>query len=179
MGTGFHIRDAKPDEFDGLGRLLIEVYSGLPGFPRPAEQPGYYAMLAAIQQFSEKPSVRVLVAVRTGGKLLGGVVYFGDMAHYGSGGTAPAQRHASGIRLLGVAPESRGLGVGKALTLACIALAREQGKQQVILHTTHAMPVAWALYERLGFRRSTDLDFLQDQLPICGFRLALGGLEAA
>jgi hypothetical protein len=43
----------------------------------------------------------------------------------------------------------------------------------VILHTTAAMRVAWALYERLGFRRSEDLDFMQGELPVFGFRLRL------
>jgi RimJ/RimL family protein N-acetyltransferase len=35
------------------------------------------------------------------------------------------------------------------------------------------MPVAWRLYEKLGFERSKDLDFSQDGLPVFGFRLWL------
>jgi ribosomal protein S18 acetylase RimI-like enzyme len=115
----------------------------------------------------------VLVAVTEDGALAGGVVTFGDMAQYGSGGTATAVRNASGIRLLGVDPAFRGQGVGRALTLACIELAREQGQAEVILHTTEAMRIAWGLYERLGFQRSEDLDFAQQGLPVFGFRLRL------
>jgi ribosomal protein S18 acetylase RimI-like enzyme len=63
--------------------------------------------------------------------------------------------------------------VGKALTHACIERARERGHAQVILHTTLAMRVAWALYESLGFERSEDLDFRQGDLPVFGFRLRL------
>jgi ribosomal protein S18 acetylase RimI-like enzyme len=63
--------------------------------------------------------------------------------------------------------------VGRALAQRCIALAREKGHRQVILHTTAAMKVAWRMYEALGFERSPDLDFLQGQLPVFGFRLKL------
>lgn len=152
---------------------MVEVYSSLEGFPTPEEQPHYYELLANIGRFTERKGARVLVATSAGNELLGGVVYFSDMAAYGSGGTATAVRNASGIRLLGVSPSHRGLGVGRALTQACIALAEEQHHAEVILHTTEAMQVAWGLYLRLGFRRSEDLDFSQQELPVYGFRLQL------
>lgn len=173
MSPGFTIRDLRPDERDALGRLMVGVYSQLQGFPTPQEQPRYYDMLANIGSFAEKAGTRVLVAVAPGGGLAGGIVYFSDMAGYGSGGIATSIRNASGIRLLGVDPRCRNAGVGKALAHACIALAREQGHAQVVLHTTQAMRIAWGLYERLGFQRSEDLDFLQQDLPVFGFRLKL------
>jgi hypothetical protein len=43
----------------------------------------------------------------------------------------------------------------------------------MVLHTTQAMQVAWAMYEKLGFTRSEDLDFEQEGLPVFGFRLPL------
>ena len=96
------------------------------------------------------------------------------MAEYGSGGSATRIRNASGIRLLGVSPAARGQGTGKALTQACIDLARAAGHAEVILHTTLAMQTAWRLYLALDFVRSPDLDFLQADLPVFGFRLRLG-----
>ena len=54
---------------------------------------------------------------------------------------------------------------------ACIRLAKEHQHRQMIIHTTKAMRVAWGMYERLGFRRSQDLDFMQGDLPVFGFRL--------
>jgi ribosomal protein S18 acetylase RimI-like enzyme len=97
------------------------------------------------------------------------------MAHYGGGGIASSVRNASGIRLLGVDPGFRGSGVGRALTTACIQLARDAGHSQVILHSTQAMRIAWGLYERMGFVRSEDLDFVQEGFPVFGFRLRLNG----
>ena len=173
MTATLTIRDLRPEEFGALGQLMVEVYSQLEGFPTPEEQPRYYALLARIGSFADKKDARVLVALSAEGELVGGVVYFGDMAEYGSGGTATAEKQASGIRLLGIHPRFRGLGAGRALTEACIQLAREAGHAQVILHTTQAMQVAWRLYERLGFQRSVDLDFLQQELPVFGFRLSL------
>lgn len=167
------IREIRKDEFDVLGRLMVEVYSTLDGFPTPDEQPAYYRMLANIGRFTERKDAGVLVALSGADEIVGGVVYFGDMAEYGSGGTATAVRNASGIRLLGVSPEARGLGVGKALTMACIERAREREHAAVILHTTQAMQIAWGLYERLGFRRAEELDFMQGELPVFGFRLQL------
>jgi ribosomal protein S18 acetylase RimI-like enzyme len=105
--------------------------------------------------------------------LAGGVVYFGDVASYGAGGAAMQLPRTSGIRLLGVDPARRGGGGGKALTLACIELARTAGHEQVVLHTTQPMQVAWAMYERLGFVRRPELDFSQQGLPVFGFGLSL------
>jgi ribosomal protein S18 acetylase RimI-like enzyme len=169
------IRDLRPEESDALGRLLVEVYSNLDGFPTPEEQPRYYELLANIGRFTEKRDTRVLVALSDEGELVGGVVYFGDMAEYGSGGTATMVKDASGIRLLGISPKFRAMGAGRQLTNACIRLAQEKGHSQVILHTTQAMRIAWGLYERLGFERSEDLDFMQGELPVYGFRLSLAG----
>ena len=44
---------------------------------------------------------------------------------------------------------------------------------QLILHTTQAIQVAWALYLKLGFERSLDLDFSQEELQVFGFRLRI------
>lgn len=167
------IRDIEPSEFDALGALMVRVYSGLEGFPTPLEQPSYYDLLANIGQFTERPGARVLVAVTPAAELVGGVVYFGDMRQYGSGGIAGTIENASGMRLLGVDPAFRNAGAGKALTNACIQLARAQGHAEVILHTTAAMRVAWTLYEKLGFVRAEELDFLQEEYPVYGFRLQL------
>ena len=173
MSIGVTVRDARPDEFGVLGKLLVGVYSSLDGFPTPAQQPHYYELLANIGHFTQKPGARVLAAVTPTGELGGGVVYFGDMTQYGSGGIATSVKNASGIRLLGVSQQHRNSGAGTALTSACLQMARQDGHSQVILHTTQAMQIAWRLYERLGFVRSDDLDFSQQGLPVFGFRLKL------
>jgi GNAT superfamily N-acetyltransferase len=101
------------------------------------------------------------------------VVYFGDMKSYGSGGSATLEKNASGFRLLAVDPVTRGQGIGKLLAMECIRRAKEKKLSQVIIHTTMAMTTAWRMYENMGFKRSEDLDFMQGDLPVFGFRLVL------
>jgi len=169
------IREVQKEEYEILGQLMVEAYSSLDGFPGPVELPEYYEELVNMGKLNESKNSRVLVATSTTGELLGGIVHFSDMDSYGSGGTAPMEKNASGIRWLGVNSKSRGLGVGRALAGECIKLAVEQGHEQVILHTTSAMKVAWDLYMQLGFTRSNDLDFEQDGVFVFGFRLLLQG----
>jgi len=174
----YHIRRANPDEYETLGRMTVQVYSSLPGMPGPAEQPEYYSLLHDVGRRAGGPTIEILVAVTPDGELLGGVTFVGDMKYYGSGGSASTSPDSSGIRLLAVKPEARGIGVGKALTIACIQRAIPRGSRQVILHTTKSMENAWRLYQRLGFQRSPDLDFSQGELPVFGFRLDLESSNA-
>ena len=169
----YAIRNAKDSEFKKIGELMIEVYSQLNGFPKPAEQPAYYAMLENIGEFTKKPNTELLVAASTDSEILGAVVYFGDMKYYGSGGSATKEENAAGFRLLAVDPHTRGFGIGKLLVLECIEKARARNLSQVIIHSTRAMQTAWKMYLNLGFKRSEDLDFMQGELPVFGFRLQL------
>lgn len=166
------IRSSKPGEFGEVGQLMVSVYSALEGFPQPSEQPKYYEMLANVGDFVKKRGTELLVA-EAEGKILGAVVYFDDMQNYGSGGMAIHEKNASGFRLLAVDPAARGKGIGKMLVEACIRKAKEKGHNQVILHTTKSMQTAWKMYEAMGFRRSTDLDFMQGTLEVFGFRMNL------
>src|SRR5258705_3772062 len=155
------VRNARPDEFEEIGRLMVRVYSQLEGFPKEFEQPGYYKMLSNIGELTNKPETELLVAVSSDDKIVGGVIYFNDMKNYGSGGTATKEQNAAGFRLLAVDPLARGKGIGKLLTNECIRKAKEKKLSQVIIHTTKAMQTAWKMYETLGFKRSEDLDFMQ------------------
>ena len=56
------------------------------------------------------------------------------------------------IRFVSVHPEYRGMGMGKELTLKCIALAQQNKEQTIALHTSEIMHQARALYENLGFK---------------------------
>ena len=169
----FIIRNAKPEEFGALGKLMVTVYSQLEGFPKESDQPEYYQLLYNIGDWTKRPSTELLVATTSKGGLLGGVVYFGDMQYYGSGGSATSEKNAGGFRLLAVDPIARGKGIGKLLTSECIRKAKAARLSQMIIHSTKAMQTAWKIYENMGFKRSEDLDFMQGELPVYGFRLSL------
>lgn len=167
------IRNAKTTEFEEIGKLMVLVYSQLEGFPNESEQPNYYKMLANIGDLTHNPETQLLVAVTTDNKIVGGLVYFSDMQFYGSGGIATKEQNTSGFRLLAVNPNNRDQGIGKLLIKDCIEKAKSKKHHQLIIHSTMAMQTAWKMYERLGFKRSEDLDFMQGELAVFGFRLLL------
>lgn len=169
----YTIRNAKEEEFEEIGMLLVEVYSALHGFPSIEESPEYYDMLKNVGRLTEKPSIELFVAVSEQNKIGGAVVYFHDMKDYGSGGTATKEQNACGFRLLGVSNKVRGFGLGKKLTEFCIDKGKKSNAETMVIHTTNSMKLAWKMYERLGFKRANDLDFMQGNLPVFGFRLKL------
>jgi len=166
------IRNATSVEFESIGQLMVRVYSQVEGFPKEDEQPEYYRLLYNIGEFTSKPGTELLVALDKN-HIIGGVVFFTDMQYYGSGGTATQEKHAAGFRLLAVDPDARGKGIGKLLTNECIRRAKQKQLSQVIIHTTKHMQQAWKMYEAMGFKRSEDLDFMQGELPVFGFRLTI------
>ncbi len=64
------------------------------------------------------------------------------------------------LRMLAVSPIERGRGIGEKLTLAGMDMAVQAGAKQVVLSTMESMHAAHRLYERLGFRRREDLDWV-------------------
>jgi len=169
----YTVRNAKPEEFEAVGELMVRVYSQLDGFPKEDEQPAYYKMLRNVGDFTKMPSTKLFVVVSSEGNIAGAVIFFWDMQYYGSGGIATKEKKAAGFRLLAVSPKTRGAGIGKLLTIHCINMAMKKKLDQVIIHTTNAMLTAWKMYEKLGFIRSKELDFMQESLPVFGFRLRL------
>jgi ribosomal protein S18 acetylase RimI-like enzyme len=118
---------------------------------------------------SRAREARVLVALREGA-LLGCVTYVP------AAGGRYAEFHdpsAAGIRMLAVAPGARERGVGAALVHECLAQARADGRQRVILHTTHWMHAAHRLYEGLGFARRRQLDMDLPQVYLVAYILEL------
>lgn len=64
------------------------------------------------------------------------------------------------FRLLAVAPEARGRGIGEALTRLVIERARERGFSGVFMKSGPQMLGAHRLYTRIGFRRDEERDGL-------------------
>ncbi|MBW2281401.1 MAG: GNAT family N-acetyltransferase [Deltaproteobacteria bacterium] len=173
MSDAVEIREARPDELETLGELTVRAYAQLPGMPGEDVFGEYYADLRDVAGRAARPGVTILVAADSHGALLGGVTYMSHMKSYGAE-PAFAEIEAAGFRMLAVDERARGLRLGRGLTEACLARARAAGHDEIILHTTPHMPIARGMYERMGFRRSPDLDFHPTPgVTVMGFRLRL------
>lgn len=64
------------------------------------------------------------------------------------------------LRMLAVSPLERGRGIGRQLTQAAMDMAVERGATRVVLSTMETMRVAHGLYERMGFTRRPELDWI-------------------
>ena len=78
------------------------------------------------------------------------------------------------IRMLAVDPEVQGRGVGSALVAACLDRARADGRRAVFLHSLPVMVGAQRIYERCGFRRAPERDWVFPDFLLMGFVLDLG-----
>jgi ribosomal protein S18 acetylase RimI-like enzyme len=67
------------------------------------------------------------------------------------------------FRMLAVAPEARGSGVGEALVRLVLDRFREEGATAIVMSTLPQMADAHRLYERLGFERAPERDW--DPVP--------------
>jgi len=70
------------------------------------------------------------------------------------------QENWSYIRFLGVNTKYRGNGIGEKLTDLCLEYARESNENHIALHTSEFMDSARAIYEKRGFVKTKEIEFL-------------------
>lgn len=100
---------------------------------------------AMSQHYGDEGASRYLVAI-VEGEIVGG-----------SGIASFNNSHKTcELRKLFLLPKSRGLGIGKELTKACLRYAKSKGYQQCYLDTLTTMGSAIALYKKLGFHPLTE-----------------------
>jgi GNAT superfamily N-acetyltransferase len=161
------IRAVRPKEYTELGEITAQAYLG-DGLLDFGEDDTY---LHALRDVARRAAdAEVLVAVDGRGRLLGGVTFV-------SGGGAwadVARSDEAEFRMLAVAEQARGRGVGEALVRACVERARAvEGCRRLLLSTQPTMLAAHRIYERMGFVRTPDRDWE----PIPGLPLLTYALE--
>ncbi|MEV6287616.1 GNAT family N-acetyltransferase [Kribbella sp. NPDC051770] len=162
--TAFTIRLAEPAEYAAVGDLTVEAYAN-DGFIPPNSD--YVDVLRGAADRAERAELWVAAA---GDDLLGTVTYCLPGSFYGEIG----QPHEGEFRMLGVSAKARGLGVGTALTKHCIDRSRELGFTHVVLCSAEYMKQAHRLYERLGFTRVPERDWIpREGVNLYAFSLAL------
>jgi GNAT superfamily N-acetyltransferase len=151
------VRDARADERAAVRALTLRAYAEYAAVMAPA---GWAALDGAVRAAldGDAPAER-LVAERDGA-LVGSVMLFAPASD--AYGALAGRARWPELRLLAVAPEGRGAGVGAALVRECARRARAAGAAALGLHTSASMATARRMYERLGFVRAPEHDFRPD-----------------
>lgn len=141
----------RPEEHEEAGRVTALAYREF--MPGDGSWGEYAERLADVAGRAAR--TLVLVAVEDG-RILGTTTLEVEERIEGGHPREPLRPEEAHMRMLGVAPDARGRGIGRALVEACIEAARSAGKSVLTLHTTEEMEAARRMYESLGFRRGPD-----------------------
>jgi len=170
-----HIRDARPSDQDSIREVTLAAYHEY-----AAELPDFWKAyrLNILTTLADTGLAQQIVAEQDGAVVGAVLLYPFGFAGSPADGTV-AMTATPEVRLLAVAPEGRGRGLGEALMRECVQRARASGAAALTLHTTDLMRVAIRLYDRMGFVRSPELDFgLAPGLSVKGYRMHLDAAAA-
>jgi N-acetylglutamate synthase-like GNAT family acetyltransferase len=163
MAQEIQIREAGAGELAAVENLVKTAYREFQPLMPDAV---WERWMDNINETMQAPEGMMLVAERQG-RIEGAVKFYPDAAQAHQG-QWPAG--AGLIRVLAVAPDSRGRGYGVRLTQECLKRARDLKTPTVFLYTGTFMAAARHIYEKLGFKRAPKFD--RDPGPIA-YRLNL------
>ena len=143
------LRRPRPEEHDRIGAVTVAAYE-----PYLLGVEDYYRQ-QLLDVATRDREAEVWVAVDDDGTVLGNVTVCPE----GSTWRELARDGEGEFRMLAVAPEARGRGVGTALTSLVVDRFRDEGATAVVLSSLAEMRAAHRIYERLGFRRRPELDW--------------------
>jgi predicted N-acetyltransferase YhbS len=168
--TALRIRDARDTDRAAIETVTLAAYEQYAAVML-THWDGYRQNIVAT--LGDVTPAEQVVAER-GGIIVGTVLLYPARMVFTTPKGASVTLEAPEVRLLAVAPEARGQGVGAALMRECIRRARQSGAAALTLHTTEMMAVAMRMYERMGFIRAPELDFHPAKnITIKGYRLDL------
>ena len=159
------IERATPEDYQEIARIVLSSYRATVGETLDS---GYAAYLERVE---ERADAATLLVARAGGKVVGTVTFVPDSS---SPMAEELREDEAGMRILAVDIAAQGKGYGKALTLACVDLARASGKKALFLHTTELMRTAQSMYASLGFQRVPERDWqVTPAILLLAFRMGL------
>ncbi|MEV0293108.1 GNAT family N-acetyltransferase [Nocardia sp. NPDC050710] len=152
MDSAVVVRTARPEEYDAVGELTVDVYVG-EGYVRSGSP--YAAQLA--DTVHRASAAQVLVAVQAD-RIVGSLT----VARAGAPYAEIARPGELEFRMLAVSKRARGFGAGTTLVRTVIEMAVAEGRDAVVLTTMSAMVDARRIYDRYGFVPAPDRDWITD-----------------
>ena len=146
MGDEIEIRPLLASEYTAVGEATMRAYRE---YWTP-DLPGWEPYLARIADVESRAQHAVVLVATDRGVVAGSVTL--ELTSRIPGSSDPLAPGESHIRMLGVSPEHRGRGIARRLMLACIDMARRNGKHVMTLDTGQEMTAAQQLYTALGFQ---------------------------
>jgi ribosomal protein S18 acetylase RimI-like enzyme len=157
------VRPAHDSELGEVGDLTVEAYAA-DGF---VDADGDYA--GQLRNAAARAGAAELYVAEDGNGDVVGTVTF---CPQGSPFAELARDDEGEFRMLAVLPRARRAGVAEALVGACVERSRELGYDALVLSSMTEQVDAHRLYERLGFRRTPELDWSPvDGVDLLAFRL--------
>jgi ribosomal protein S18 acetylase RimI-like enzyme len=148
------IRDARADEQPRIRALTLAAYAEFANVMAPSAWAG---LEQAVRGALDEPGPGAQIVAEQNGRLVGSVMLYPPAVDAYGGAAGRAQWPE--LRLLAVASEARGRGVGRALVEECVRRARAMDATGLGLHTSESMRVAMRLYREMGFVRAPEHDF--------------------
>ncbi len=145
------IREAQLEERPSIVSMLIRAYGE---FESRLASAGWETMRRSIADTVLDLDAGVPLIAEVNGRIAAFVLY--TPPHSSNGALIPSEW--ASIRLLGVDPAMRGLGLAHGLVEACLARADGDGAEKVGLYTSELMRCARALYERIGFQLVREIE---------------------
>ena len=163
------IRGARSGDRDAARKITLSAFQQYAALMPPPRWEGYRENILAT--LTDIAPAQHIVAEKEG-VILGSVLLYPPGTAFSTPEEGPLT--CPEVRLLAVAPEARGQGIGTALMEECIRRTHQLGAVCLNLHTTDMMQVAMRMYERMGFVRTPEMDFHPDpSITIKAYRLEL------
>jgi GNAT superfamily N-acetyltransferase len=162
------IRPVRSGEYEEAGRVLVAAYQE---FVPPGPDPGWEDYLSLLGDVAGRIDRTIVLVAVEQERVIGTATIEMDTTVGDDDEELPSDTAV--LRMLGVLPEARGMGVGRALVERTIDMARHRGKRVLGLRTTTLMHTAQHLYESMGFGRDPGHDMDYPEVSLLAYRLEL------
>jgi ribosomal protein S18 acetylase RimI-like enzyme len=147
------LRDATSLDFDTIVQISIEAYRE---YSTVLDAENWQIMQNNLSNIENVAILANFIVAEVEDEIAGAIAYYSP----GRSNFKFFDSQWASLRLLAVAPNHRGKGIGKLLTKESIMRAKEDRAEAVGLYTSEAMNVARKMYADLGFNQVQELPSL-------------------